>query len=49
MCCQYGIPKKLTAAQPLKIDLEFDGVVPAEVNDYRIVSSKLTSISSDGR
>ena len=38
-----------TASQPIKVEFEFDGVVPPDINGYALVlTNKLVSISLDG-
>ena len=42
--------KNYTASQPIKVEFNFDGVVPNNVNGYALVlTNKLVSISSDGQ
>ena len=42
--------KNFTAAQPIKVELKFDGVVLNYVNGYALVlTNKLVSTSSDGQ
>ena len=42
--------KNFTNSQPIKVEFEFDGVVPNDVNGYALVlTTKLLSISSDGQ
>ena len=42
--------KNYTAAQPIKVEFKFDGIVPNNVNGYALVlTNKLVSISSDGQ
>ena len=42
--------KIYTASQPIKVEFNFDGVVPNNVNGYALVlTNKLVSISSDGQ
>ena len=42
--------KNFTAFQPNKVEFEFDGVVPNDINGYALVlTNKLVSISSDGQ
>ena len=42
--------KNYTASQPIKVEFEFYGVVPKNVNGYTLVlTNKLVSISSDGQ
>ena len=38
------------ASQPIKVEFNFDGVVPNDINGYALVlTNKLVSISSDGQ
>ena len=40
----------LTASQPIKVEIIFDGVVPNDVNRYALVlTNKLVSVNSDGQ
>ena len=42
--------KNIEAAQPIKVEFKFDGVIPAGVCGYALVlTNKLISISSDGQ
>ena len=42
--------QNLTASQPIKIEIKFDGVVPNEINGYSLVlANKLVAKSSDGQ
>ena len=42
--------QNFTASQPMKVENNFDGVVPNDINGYALVlTSKLVSISSDGQ
>ena len=42
--------KNYTASQPIKVEFNFDEVVPNNVNGYALVlTNKLFSISSDGQ
>ena len=42
--------KNYTASQPIKLEFNFDGIVPNDVNGYALVlTNKLFSISSDGQ
>ena len=42
--------KNFTASQPIKVEFEFDGFVPNDINGYALVlPNKLVSISSDGQ
>ena len=42
--------KNYTASQPIKVEFEFDGVVPNNINGYALVlTNKLVSISLDGQ
>ena len=45
-----GYQKNFEAAQPVKVEFKFDGVVPAGIYGYALVlTNKLLSISSDGQ
>ena len=42
--------KNYTAAQPIKVEIKFDGVVPNNINGCALVlTNKLVSVSSDGQ
>ena len=42
--------KSFTPAQPIKVEIEFDGIVPAEINVYALVLTNETiSINGDGQ
>ena len=42
--------KNYTAAQPMKVEFKFEGLVPNNINGYALVlTKKLVSISSDGQ
>ena len=39
-----------TASQPIKVEFNFDGVIPNDINGYALVLTKhLVSVSSDGQ
>ena len=41
--------QKFTASQPIKVEIEFHGVVPKDKNGYALVlTNKLVCTSSDG-
>ena len=41
---------KFTASQPNKVESNFDGVAPNDINGYALVlTTKLVSVSSDGQ
>ena len=43
-------PKNFENSQPIKVELKFDGVIPADIYGYALViTNKLVSISSDGQ
>ena len=46
----YDIKKKFESSQPIKVEFNFDGVIPAGIYGYALVLTKrILSISSDGQ
>ena len=42
--------KNFESSQPIKVEIKFDGIIPAGINGYALVlTNKLISVSSDGQ
>ena len=47
--CDKTYQEIVTASQPIKVEVKFDGVVPKDINGYALVlTNKIVRVISDG-